>query len=89
MHQFNASVPGKIVWRARRGILELDCLLVAFINEHYSTFTDAEKQALENLLEVTDPELYDWVVSCQDSGNYQQHTLMIERMRSAANVIDS
>ena len=55
-------VPGKIVWRARRGILELDVLLNQFIQTHYHSLPSQQQQSLVDLLEEKDQQLVLWLI---------------------------
>ena len=47
-------------YRCRRGLLELDQILVPFFNSHYQQLTEAQKSAFKMLLEQTDPQLQAW-----------------------------
>ena len=57
------DIPGKVIWRARRGILELDIVLNRFIHQCYSQLNSDDKQHLVQLLECTDSELYGWIIN--------------------------
>lgn len=50
----------RIQWRCRRGLLELDLILQAFLERHYFTLSDAEKSSLTRLLELPDNTLLDY-----------------------------
>lgn len=52
----------KIKWRCRRGMLELDLILGRFVNEHYPTLSDGQKEAFIALLGVEDPLLFAWLM---------------------------
>jgi antitoxin CptB len=52
-----AVVPGRLLWRCRRGLKELDVLLERFAREHYPSASESERAAFEQLLELSDPEL--------------------------------
>jgi antitoxin CptB len=47
----------KLRWDCRRGMRELDELLLRYLVEHYPTSSDAHKQAFRQLLDLQDPEL--------------------------------
>jgi len=53
-------------WRCRRGVRELDVLFTRFVNEHYPTLSDKEKATFQDMLEVQDPVIMDWLF-----GKYQ------------------
>jgi antitoxin CptB len=48
----------RLRWRCRRGMKELDSLLVFYLNEQYSRADELEKQAFKQLLEMQDPQVY-------------------------------
>ena len=48
-------------WRSRRGMLELDILLVAFARERYPHLTIADQCAYQQLLRRDDWEIWDWL----------------------------
>ena len=51
--------PGRnrLVWQCRRGMRELDELLLCFLARRYSSLDDAEQQTFELLLEYPDAVL--------------------------------
>ncbi|HEY2145829.1 MAG TPA: succinate dehydrogenase assembly factor 2 [Steroidobacteraceae bacterium] len=49
---------GRMRWRCRRGMKELDILLERFVNERYLRVSAAEQAAFQRLLEVQDPLIY-------------------------------
>ncbi len=48
-------------WRCRRGVRELDVLFTRFVQEHYRTLSDKEKGTFQEMLEVQDPVIMDWL----------------------------
>ena len=53
----------KLRFRAwRRGFREADLILGPFADKHVPSFSDAELDAFERLLEVPDQDLYAWIV---------------------------
>lgn len=53
------SENGRLRWRSRRGMLELDIVLHKFIDERYSSLDAQDKLAFEALLAYPDNELWD------------------------------
>jgi succinate dehydrogenase flavin-adding protein (antitoxin of CptAB toxin-antitoxin module) len=51
-----------IAWRIRRGVLELDHVFHGFYAIHDEKMSDLQKQQFVKLLEVSDPELLQWVI---------------------------
>jgi antitoxin CptB len=49
---------GKLRWRCRRGIKELDVLLERYLDERFCTATEHEREAFRQLLETQDTIIY-------------------------------
>jgi antitoxin CptB len=54
----DAEVLGKLRWRCRRGMQELDVLLTRYMDEHYRSASTVEQEAFRQLLETHDTVLY-------------------------------
>lgn len=50
----------RLRWRCRRGLLELDTILLDFLEQHYAALTLAEREAFARLLESSDQQLWEW-----------------------------
>lgn len=50
----------RLRWRSRRGMLELDLLLLPFYDEVFTDLEPDEQQAFIKLLEQDDPDLLQW-----------------------------
>jgi antitoxin CptB len=50
----------RLRWACRRGMLELDLLLEAYLLECYDQASIAEKKNFIKLLECSDQDLFDW-----------------------------
>jgi antitoxin CptB len=48
----------KLKWRCRRGMKELDVLLIQYLEQNYDKASKKEQQAFENLLKLSDYDLY-------------------------------
>jgi antitoxin CptB len=49
---------GRLRWRCRRGMKELDVLLSRYVDERFAAAPPAEQQAFERLLEAQDPLIH-------------------------------
>ena len=49
-------------WACRRGMLELDLLLLPFIENHYTGLTVEEQSEFQRMLTASDPELNSWLM---------------------------
>lgn len=57
------SVPSRLRWRCRRGTQELDLILSGFLERHYESLDDADREAFEALLECEDDRLQSWLLT--------------------------
>ncbi len=60
----SGSIPtlGRLRWLCRRGTSELDTLLGDWLEQDYPDSSNVEKMAFSELLEVSDPDLWDWLI---------------------------
>ena len=49
----------KLKWRCRRGLLENDLFIARFFERHESRLTVGQAQAMESLMDLSDPDLLD------------------------------
>ncbi|MCP5142364.1 MAG: succinate dehydrogenase assembly factor 2 [Gammaproteobacteria bacterium] len=63
----NEALPTRerLRWQCRRGMLELDLVLSAYLESRYSNLDDAGKQRFVDLLSVDDPTLNAWMFGNQ------------------------
>lgn len=58
----NKQKTGKqLLWRCRRGTKELDLILSKFVENNYNALSKDEKNEFDNLLEVEDAVLTEWL----------------------------
>jgi len=53
---------GRLRWRCRRGMKELDLLLRAYVDDEYRGADPLLKDAFRRLLDCPDPLIYDYVL---------------------------
>jgi len=53
-----ATRDGRLRWRCRRGMKELDILLTRYLDERYGIAPADEQEAFRGLLEIQDPVIY-------------------------------
>lgn len=56
----------KVIYRARRGLKELDIYFDPYVKEIYLHADDAEKQVFAYLVEQEDPDLLDWFMAVSE-----------------------
>lgn len=66
-------------WRCRRGMRELDEMMLAYLDHHYLDASRSEQDAFEQLLTWQDPELYRLFYSKDKDARYQ---VIIEKIAS-------
>ena len=52
----------RVYWHSRRGMLELDLVLMPFARQVYPGLDEAGRAAYRRLLECEDAELYAWLM---------------------------
>ncbi len=73
----------RLRWRCRRGMRELDALLLKFVDSAGAGLTDAEISAFERTLELPDPVLHSYLLGRSAPGDAPTASL-IERIRASA-----
>lgn len=68
-------------WRCRRGLLELDIVLGRFVERHYATLDEDERQAFDALLDMPDNPLWDMIAGKMDAAPGGQQALL-EKIRA-------
>ena len=58
-----SSTRKKLLWRCRRGTKELDVVLSRFVKNQLDQLAQDEIELLEQLLEIQDPVLQDWLLN--------------------------
>jgi len=59
------SEESRLKWQCRRGMRELDELLLRYLDEYYPTDSDDDKAAFRAVLELADPELNGYLLQRQ------------------------
>ncbi|WED22236.1 succinate dehydrogenase assembly factor 2 [Vibrio sp. JC009] len=59
---YTAEEKARIKWACRRGMLELDVVIMPFFEECFESLTEQEQQDFVALLECDDPDLFTWVM---------------------------
>lgn len=75
---------GRLIWRCRRGMKELDLLLTGYLRERWVTASVTEKAAFERILELPDPVLAAYLMERESPPDQDlQQLLAILRERNA------
>jgi len=57
----------RLFWHSRRGMLELDVLLVPFTQEVYSTLNETDRELYVRLLSCEDQDMFGWFMESTES----------------------
>ncbi|MEG9499805.1 succinate dehydrogenase assembly factor 2 [Mannheimia indoligenes] len=71
----------KLEWECRRGMRELDKMIMPFYKNHFDDLNESQQQAFVEMLSYTDPELFRWVM-LQAPAPTQAISDLIELMRA-------
>jgi antitoxin CptB len=74
------SEADRIRWQCRRGMLELDLVLAAFLDRYYLGLDGREVELFKELLDQPDNELLDLVMGRAESAD-ARFDLLLERLR--------
>ena len=58
----SSHIFSKLRWACRRGMLELDVVLLRILEANYARWSLVEREQFTHLLTYSDPELYAWLV---------------------------
>ncbi|PCJ39921.1 MAG: hypothetical protein COA71_12135 [SAR86 cluster bacterium] len=75
----------KMWWHSRRGMLELDLLLIPFVTEKLGELSDSHKKIYQRLLEQEDQDLFSWLIEKEvapDSELKQMIQLILENNKN-------
>ncbi|WP_144170804.1 succinate dehydrogenase assembly factor 2 [Pseudomonas sp. Kh13] len=57
----------RLFWHSRRGMLELDVLLVPFTQEVYPTLNETDRELYVRLLSCEDQDMFGWFMERSES----------------------
>ena len=66
----------RMLWRCRRGLLELDIVLQQFVASSYDRLNTLQRQAFDALLDLPDNDLWELVCARSACGNPQQQQVL-------------
>lgn len=52
----------RLRWQCRRGMLEVDLILMRYLERAYAKASDVEQACFERLLQESDQQLFDWLM---------------------------
>jgi len=58
----NVKTVKQLQWQCRRGMLELDVILIPFLENYFESLDENNQLAFSELLTQADPDLYTWIM---------------------------
>lgn len=77
----NDPVVARLRWRCRRGTRELDALVGWWLDTRYAAATPPLQAAFAELLEVQDPDLWNWLVGREPASRADWQAIVDEIRR--------
>ncbi|MGF1726942.1 succinate dehydrogenase assembly factor 2 [Photobacterium nomapromontoriensis] len=74
-----ADEKARVKWACRRGMLELDVLIMPFFEECFDVLPEQEQQDFISLLTCDDPDLFTWMMQHGRSDN-PAHAAMVDKI---------
>ena len=66
----------RLRWQCRRGMLELDIILLAFLEKDYLNLSATDQKLFERLLTYSDQDLYGYLIKRQPIENVAMQMLI-------------
>ena len=66
MNRSSSPSINQLRWMCRRGLLELDLLLIHIVEQQYQSFTHSQQQIFIELLSEQDTDLLAWLLNQAD-----------------------
>lgn len=81
---FEPKRRARLKWACRRGMLELDVLLMPFVDEAFDSLDYEQQEIFERLLTSDDPDLFAWFMGhqqCQDPELADMVSTIVNRVK--------
>jgi len=75
----------RLFWHSRRGMLELDLLLVPFVQEHYINIDSINQQRYDTLITEEDQDLFAWLMK-RVPANSSDNQIIVDLILDKLNV---
>jgi antitoxin CptB len=83
VQQISTKESARLYWQCRRGMLELDTLLLGFLEQGYDALDEDGRQGFLELLDYPDTELLEYLMGRQSHKEVRLRNV-IEAIRSSA-----
>ena len=81
---FSEKRYARLKWACRRGMLELDVLLMPFVETGFHELAADEQEEFERLLTCDDPDLFAWFMghqACEDEELNRMVHIILDRVK--------
>ncbi|MDN5510811.1 succinate dehydrogenase assembly factor 2 [Acinetobacter sp.] len=68
----------KVIYRARRGLKEIDVYFDPYVKNHYLQADAAEKEVFAELVAQEDPDLLDWFMEVSEPPRLEMRALIVK-----------
>mgnify|MGYP002700280809 FL=1 len=75
----------RLMWLCRRGMLELDVLLLPYCRDMYLTLSPEDQAKFVDLVACEDPDLFGWFMQ-QSVAEDPNHAYMVDKILKAGNI---
>lgn len=77
----------KVLWRCKRGMLELDLMLQSFCEDSFASLSPDKQKLFEELLQEQDKDLQSWLITGEPAGHakFQDMILVIRHLHGQRN----
>ena len=75
----------RLMWHCRRGMLELDVLLLPYCRDMYLTLSPEDQAKFVDLVACEDPDLFGWFMQ-QSVAEDPNHAYMGDKILKAGNI---
>ncbi len=72
----------ELKWQCRRGVKELDLVLLNYLEQYYLTADKKEQALFKQLLKLEDSVLFDFILGNSSADNHEQQNLIIKLRHS-------
>lgn len=66
----------RLLWACRRGMLELDLLLLPFVEQIYPNLAEADQDRFERLLTEPDPQILAWLMGKEEPEHHDYQIIV-------------
>ena len=67
----------RLIWHSRRGMLEIDVMLMPFTRYHYRSLSPSDQLAYRRLLDCEDQDIWEWLRGFQPPSDESLATIVL------------